>query len=89
MNQLLIKNNFIKFKRFLKVKLEDVAIGGVFEYEGAYYMRIKPQFGVNSLKVYSPKSETDEATDSDVFTTVLFPFSIEVIPHDSTLNIEV
>ena len=52
-------------------------------------MRIKPQFGVNSLKVYSPKSETDEATDSDVFTTVLFPFSSEVIPHDSTLNIEV
>ena len=72
-----------------KVKFEDVAIGGVFEYEGAYYMRIKPQFGVNSLKVYSPKSETDEATDSDVFTTVLFPFSSEVIPHDSTLNIEV
>ena len=52
-------------------------------------MRIKPQFGVNSLKVYSPKSGTDEATDSDVFTTVLFPFSSEVIPHDSTLNIEV
>ena len=72
-----------------KVRLEDVAIGGVFEYEGAYYMRIKPQFGVNSLKVYSPKSETDEATDSDVFTTVLLPFSSEVIPHDSTLNIEV
>jgi hypothetical protein len=72
-----------------KVKFEDVAVGSVFEYEGAYYMRIKPQFGVNSLKVYSPKSETDEATDSDVFTTVLFPFSSEVIPHDSTLNIEV
>ena len=72
-----------------KVKIEDVAVGRVFEYEGAYYMRIKPQFGVNSLKVYSPKSETDEATDSDVFTTVLFPFSSEVIPHDSTLNIEV
>ena len=72
-----------------KVKFEDVAVGSVFEYEGAYYMRIKPQFGVNSLKVYSPKSETDEATDRDVFTTVLFPFSSEVIPHDSTLNIEV
>ena len=72
-----------------KVKFEDVAVGSVFEYEGAYYMRIKPQFGVNSLKVYSPKSETDEATDSDVFTTVLLPFSSEVIPHDSTLNIEV
>lgn len=72
-----------------KVKFEDVAVGSIFEYEGAYYMRIKPQFGVNSLKVYSPKSETDEATDSDVFTTVLFPFSNEVIPHDSTLNIEV
>ena len=72
-----------------KVKFEDVAVGSVFEYEGAYYMRIKPQFGINSLKVYSPKSETDEATDSDVFTTVLFPFSSEVIPHDSTLNIEV
>ena len=56
-----------------KVRFEDVSVGGVFEYEGAYYMRIKPQFGVNSLKVYSPKSETDEATDSDVFTTVLFP----------------
>ena len=52
-------------------------------------MLIKPQFGVNSLNVYSPKSETDEATDRDVFTTVLFPFSSEVIPHDSTLNIEV
>ena len=72
-----------------KVKFENVVVGGIFEYEGAYYMRIKPQFGVNSLKVYSPKSETDEATDSDVFTTVLFPFSSEVIPHDSTLNIEV
>lgn len=72
-----------------KVKFEDVAVGSIFEYEGAYYMRIKPQFGVNSLKVYSPKSETDEATDSNVFTTVLFPFSSEVIPHDSTLNIEV
>lgn len=72
-----------------KVKFEDVAVGSIFEYEGAYYMRIKPQFGVNSLKVYSPKSETDEATDSDVFTTVLLPFSSEVIPHDSTLNIEV
>lgn len=72
-----------------KVKFEDVAVGSIFEYEGAYYMRIKPQFGVNSLKVYSPKSETDEATDSDVFTTVLLPFSNEVIPHDSTLNIEV
>lgn len=72
-----------------KVKLEDVAIGCVFEYEGAYYMRIKPQFGVNSLKVYSPESETDEATDSDVFTTFLFPLGKEVIPHDSTLNIEV
>lgn len=72
-----------------KVKFEDVAVGSIFEYEGAYYMRIKPQFGVNSLKVYSPKSETDEATDSDVFTTALFPFSNEVIPHDSTLNIEV
>lgn len=72
-----------------KVKFEDVAVGSIFEYEGAYYMRIKPQFGVNSLKVYSTKSETDEATDSDVFTTVLLPFSSEVIPHDSTLNIEV
>lgn len=72
-----------------KVKLEDVVIGGVFEYEGVYYMRIKPQFGVNSLKIYSPKSETDEATDSDVFTTVLLPFNNDVIPHDSTLNIEV
>ena len=72
-----------------KVKFEDVAVGSIFEYEGAYYMRIKPQFGVNSLKVYSPKSETDEATDSDVFTTVLLPFSSKVIPHDSTLNIEV
>lgn len=72
-----------------KVKFEDIAVGSIFEYEGAYYMRIKPQFGVNSLKVYSPKSETDEATDSDVFTTVLLPFSSEVIPHDSTLNIEV
>lgn len=72
-----------------KVKFEDVAVGSIFEYEGAYYMRIKPQFGVNSLKVYSPKSETDEATNSDVFTTVLLPFSSEVIPHDSTLNIEV
>ena len=72
-----------------KVRFEDVSVGGVFEYEGAYYMRIKPQFGVNSLKVYSPKSETDEATDSDVFTTVLFPFKSEVIPHDSILNIEV
>ena len=72
-----------------KVKFEDVAVGSIFEYEGAYYMRIKPQFGVNSLKVYSPKSETDEATDSDVFTTALFPFKSEVIPHDSTLNIEV
>lgn len=72
-----------------KVKFEDVAVGSIFEYEGAYYMRIKPQFGVNSLKVYSPKSETDESTDSDVFTTVLLPFSSEVIPHDSTLNIEV
>lgn len=72
-----------------KVKFEDVAVGSIFEYEGAYYMRIKPQFGVNSLKVYSPKSETDEATDSDVFTTVLLPFGSEVIPHDSTLNIEV
>lgn len=72
-----------------KVKFEDVVVGSIFEYKGAYYMRIKPQFGVNSLKVYSPKSETDEATDSDVFTTVLFPFSSEVIPHDSTLNIEV
>ena len=72
-----------------KVKFEDVAVGSIFEHEGAYYMRIKPQFGVNSLKVYSPKSETDEATDSDVFTTVLLPFSSEVIPHDSTLNIEV
>lgn len=72
-----------------KVKFEDVAVGSIFEYEGAYYMRIKPQFGVNSLKVYSPKSEADEATDSDVFTTALFPFSSEVIPHDSTLNIEV
>lgn len=72
-----------------KVKFEDVAVGSIFEYEGAYYMRIKPQFGVNSLKVYSPKSETDEVTDSDVFTTALFPFSSEVIPHDSTLNIEV
>ena len=72
-----------------KVKFEDVAVGSIFEYEGAYYMRIKPQFGVNSLKVYSPKSETDEATDSDVFTTVLLPFSSEVIPHDSTLKIEV
>ena len=72
-----------------KVKFEDVAVGSIFEYEGAYYMRIKPQFGVNSLKVYSPKSETDEATDSDVFTTALFPFKSEVIPHDSTLSIEV
>lgn len=72
-----------------KVKFEDVAVGSIFEYEGDYYMRIKPQFGVNSLKVYSPKSKTDEATDSDVFTTVLLPFSSEVIPHDSTLNIEV
>lgn len=72
-----------------KVKLEDVAIGCVFEYEGAYYMRIKPQLGVNSLKVYSPESETDESTDSDVFTTFLFPLGKEVIPHDSTLNIEV
>lgn len=72
-----------------KVKLEDIEIGCVFEYEGAYYMRIKPQFGVNSLKVYSPKFETDEATDSDVFTTVLLPFNSDVIPHDSTLNIEV
>ena len=72
-----------------KVKFEDVAVGSIFEHGGAYYLRIKPQFGVNSLKVYSPKSETDEATDSDVFATVLFPFSSEVIPHDSTLNIEV
>ena len=72
-----------------KVKLEDVAIGSIFEYEGAYYMRIKPQLGVNSLTGYSPKSETDEATDRDVFTTALSPLIIEVIPHDSTLNIEV
>ena len=72
-----------------EVKFEDVVVGGVFEKDGAYYMRIKPQFGVNALKIYSPKSKTDEATDSDVFTTFLFPFSSEVIPHDSTLNIEV
>lgn len=70
-------------------KFEDIAIGCVFEYNGAYYMRIQPQFGVNALKVYSPKSDTDEATDGDVFTTSLFPFTSEVIPHDSTLNIEV
>lgn len=72
-----------------KVKFEDIVVGGVFEKDGAYYMRIQPQFGVNALKIYSPKSETDEATDSDVFTTCLFPFSGEVIPHNSTWNIEV
>lgn len=72
-----------------EVKFEDIVVGGVFEKDGAYYMRIKPQFGVNALKIYSPKSETDEATDDELFTTTLLSFDAKVIPHDSTWNIEV
>ena len=72
-----------------EVNFEDVAIGGIFEKDGAYYMRIKPQFGVTALKVYSPKSETDESTDDDLFATAMITFNTKVIPHNSTLNIEV
>lgn len=72
-----------------EVEFEDIVIGGVFEKDGAYYMRIQPQFGVNALKIYSPKSETDEATDGELFTTTQLSFDAKVIPHDSTWNIEV
>lgn len=79
-----------------KVKFGNVPVGGAFEYNGSYYIRVAPRivhgklvYPHSGMKVYSPKANTDGATDEELYTLKAFDLAENVIPHDSTLNIEV
>lgn len=70
-----------------------MAPGTTFEYSGNYYMRIIKSYvedgGSIAVLLKTSEEQSEESTDTELFSEVNFILDTMVTPHNSNLSIEV
>ena len=76
-----------------QVEFGTLAPGTTFEYNGDYYMRIIKSYvedgGSIAVLLKTSEEQSEESTDTELFSGVNFLLDTMVTPHNSNLSIEV
>lgn len=76
-----------------QVEFGTLAPGTTFEYNGNYYMRIIKSYvedgGSIAVLLKTSEEQSEESTDTELFSEVNFLLDTMVTPHNSNLSIEV